>query len=124
METYIAVLTAKHGHANELAEFYKSMEDELKAAPGFISRKIYVADKGRMVKAILDVYAEDELPRKPEPPSAESGTQIVLIEEWESAEHRICFAKQTAPERKMAVVPLMLPEHSHEFFFDATPEQD
>ena len=118
METYILSLLIKPGHEQEVTDYYRSMEEDMQAADGFRGRKIYLAQRGRMASELLTVYTRDELAKDPEPPHEDAGTQLIIVESWDTSKQRLQFSRNTSGPRKAKIVPLLLPDHSHEFFTD------
>ena len=115
METYIVTIYAKFEHADEVANYYTGIQSLYQEASGFISRKVYRAKTGAMVRAVLETYSKDELKGNPEEAHAQ-GEHFVIIEEWQSIQDRINFGRSLSKEHHMKVVPYILPEHSHEFY--------
>ncbi len=115
METYIVTIYAKFEHADEVANYYTGIQSLYQEASGFISRKVYRAKTGAMVRAVLETYSKDELKGNPEEARAQ-GEHFVIIEEWQSIQDRINFGRSLSKEHHMKVVPYILPEHSHEFY--------
>ncbi|MGI9291201.1 MAG: hypothetical protein ACR2QG_07985 [Gammaproteobacteria bacterium] len=115
MELFIVHISAKHGSADSVAQYYADGEAEMKKAPGYRGRKIYQAETGKMVEAVHRFYTPDELARDPEPPHGPQGTDFIIIEYWDSVDERMAFAKQRKQDKKGLVIHLE-PDHSHEFF--------
>ena len=115
METFIVHITAQHGHADAVAEYYAAGEAEMKQAPGYRGRIIFQAETGKMVEAVNRFYTPAELSRDPEPPHESPGTDFIVIEYWDSVDERMQFAKSRKQDKKGLVVHLE-PDHSHEFF--------
>ncbi|MFQ5635114.1 MAG: hypothetical protein ACE5G3_07270 [Gammaproteobacteria bacterium] len=119
MEIYIATVFARTGHEAEVTEFYASQEEELKGAPGFRGRQILRARPGTMRAAVSKVISAEEMARHPEkePP----GTHFVIIEQWDSADHKTAYSRQADAGRSRDLIPHLLPEHTHEYYEDVTP---
>jgi hypothetical protein len=121
MDTYIATVWAKPGSENEVAGFYAGMGTQYAAAPGFIGRQILQAQPGTMVEAVKRIRTAAELAAHPE--DAESkGTQFIIIERWEHVDDRINFSRGLDKSRAAKLFPHLLPEHTHEFYADITPD--
>ena len=118
MHTYIVNVTAKPGHDEQVARFYRDMEALYKDAAGFRGRKIYQAKTGTMAEAVHRIYTAEELAQHAEPPHEDPGTQFIIIEEWDSIDDRMHFSKNLAGGRNRDLIPHLLPEHSHEFYDD------
>ncbi len=119
MVTYIATVWAKPGHENDVTRFYQGMESLMREAKGYRGRKILRARTGTMVTAIRKVVSAEELARHPEP--AVKGTHFIMVEEWDSVEDRIAFARGISATRGKELFPFILPDHSHEFYEDVSP---
>lgn len=120
MVIYIATVWAKPGHEEDVTRFYQGLEPLMRAAKGYRGRRILRARTGAMVEAIRKVVSAEEMARHPEP--AAKGTHFVLVEEWDSIEERIAFARSSATAgRAKDLFPFILPEHSHEFYEDVAP---
>jgi quinol monooxygenase YgiN len=120
MVIYVATIYAKPGHDADVTRFYQNLEPLLREASGYRGRRILRARTGTMAEAIRKVVSAEELARHPEAPP--KGTHFVMVEEWDSVEQRIAFARGTASAaRAKELFPFILPEHSHEFYEDVTP---
>ena len=119
MVTYIATLSAKPGHENEVTRFYQELEGLMREAKGYRGRKILRARTGTMAAAIRKVVSAEELARHAEPEP--KGTHFVMVEQWDSVEDRIAFSRGASAGRARELFPHILPEHSHEFYEDVTP---
>lgn len=117
MVTYIATIFAKPGHEAQVTEFYQSLEPLMRAAKGYRGRRILRARTGTMANAVRKVLTPEEAARNPEPES--KGTHFVTVEQWDSVDERIAFARSSG--RTKELIPHILPEHSHEFYEDVTP---
>ena len=115
METYVVTIYAQFEHADGVADYYTGLQPLYEAAEGFISRKVYRAKTGAMVKAVMATYSKEELAGNPEEAHAQ-GEHFVMIEEWKTIQHRINFGRGLSKEHHMKVIPFILPEHSHEFY--------
>lgn len=118
MEHFIVLLQIKPGHEQDVADYYRALESDLKDAPGFRGRKIYLAERGRMASELMTVYTREDLAKDPEPPHEDDGTQLVVIEQWDTSKQRLEFSKKVSGKRKTGIIPYLLPEHSHEFYTD------
>ena len=121
MEVYIATVFAKHGHEDDVMTFYQDLEPAYAEAKGFHGRQILRARPGTMLEAVKKVVTEEELARHPEPPGP-AGVHFVIIEQWDSVEDRIAFSRSLDSNRQKALFPHLLPEHTHEFYSDVTPD--
>jgi hypothetical protein len=70
-----------------------------------------------MAAAVKKVYTAEELAQHAEPPHEDPGTMFIVVENWDSVDHRIAFGKKNG-KRNMELIPHLLPEHSHEFYDD------
>lgn len=120
METYIVTLLAKTGHEEEVARFYQDMEPLLKEAQGYRGRKIFKARPGTMAAAVHKLYPPEELEGHPEHGHEDKGVMFVMIEEWDSIDDRMEFSRSMSGDRQKQLIPLLLPNHSHEFYQDVT----
>lgn len=118
MHTYIVNVTAKPGHEEQVAQFYRDMEPLYADAQGFRGRKIFQAKTGTMAEAVYRHYTKEELSRHAEPPHEDTGTPFIVIEQWDSVDERILFSKSLASGRNRDLIPHLLPQHSHEFYED------
>lgn len=119
MQTYIATLMAKHGAEDDVTRFYQDMDEQMRAAPGFIGRKIFRAEAGRMFAIVKNFVSEAELAAANERPHPE-GVHFVMVEQWESAEDRVRFSRSLDKARSAKLYPNLLPQHTHEFYDDVT----
>jgi hypothetical protein len=115
MELFIVHVSAKHGHADDVAKYYADGEAEMKKAKGYRGRIVYQAETGKMVEAVHRFYTPEELANDPEPPHGPLGTDFIVIEYWDSVDERMKFAKERKQD-KMGLVVHLEPDHSHEFF--------
>ena len=122
MEHYIILLQIKPGHEQEVADYYRALEEDLNKAPGFRGRQLFLAQRGRMASELLTVYTREDLDKDPEPPHEDAGTQLVVIENWDTSKQRLEFSKAVSGKRKTSIVPYLLPEHSHEFYTNLAEE--
>lgn len=117
MEIFIVSVTAKHGHEDAVADFYRNNDELLKTAPGYQGRKIYQAKTGEHIAAVRRHYTAEELAKHPEPPHHHPGTQFIIVEFWDSADDRMSFSKyKMSKQNQAALFPHLEPAHSHEFF--------
>ena len=119
MVTYIVTVRAKPGHEQDVTRFYRDLEPLMRAARGYRGRRILRARPGTMAEAVRSRASPEELARHPE--HASSGTQFILIEEWDSIDERVEFSRSASANRGKDLFPHILPEHSHEFYEDVTP---
>ncbi|MDH3977111.1 MAG: hypothetical protein OEU86_01245 [Gammaproteobacteria bacterium] len=124
METYIVTLLAKTGHEDQVAQFYQDMEPLLKEAKGFRGRKIFQSRPGTMAAAVHKLYPPEELSGNSHPEHDDKGVMFVMMEEWDSIEDRMQFSRSVAGDRQKELIPMLLPNHSHEFYKDVTPASD
>jgi quinol monooxygenase YgiN len=120
METFIVTVFAKPGHEEDVAKFYRELEELNDQAEGFNGRQILQAKNGTMVESVLRHYTKEELKAHAEAAPPE-GTQFIIIEQWESVDQRTQFSKNAGGGRNAQLFPHLLPEHSHEFYRDITP---
>ena len=122
MISFIVSVTAKDGHEDQVADFYRGIGELQSKAPGFGGRHIYRARTGAMVKAVLAGMSEEDRDKHSagghggHGDHATEGTQFVIIEQWASIDDRMAFASGAAASRTKELVPHLLPVHSHEFF--------
>lgn len=115
MELFIVHISAKHGHADEVAQYYAEGDEIMQSAKGFRGRIVYQAEAGKMVEAVHRFYTPEELSKDPEPPHGPLGTDFIVIEHWDSVDDRMRYAKERKQSKAGLVVHLE-PDHSHEFF--------
>ena len=116
MELFIVNISAKHGHEDDVAQYYADTEEFLKTAKGYRGRKIYQAEVGKMVDAVHRFYTPEELAAHPEPPHGPQGTDFIVIEYWDSVDDRMEFSKNSMADKTRGLVVHLEPDHSHEFF--------
>ncbi|GMW06262.1 MAG: antibiotic biosynthesis monooxygenase [Gammaproteobacteria bacterium] len=117
MVVYVATVWAKPGHEQDVTRFYQNLEPLMREAKGFRKSRILRARTGTMVEAIRKIVTPEEMARHPEP--AVKGTHFIIVEEWDSVEARLAFARGPATaSRGKDLFPYLLPEHSHEFYED------
>ena len=121
MEVYIATVFAKLGHEEDVTNFYRDLEPSYAEAKGFHGRQILRARPGTMLEAVKKVVTPEEIARHPEPPGP-PGVHFVIIEQWDSVDDRIAFSRSLDSNRQKALFPHLLPEHTHEFYSDVTPD--
>jgi hypothetical protein len=122
MENFIVSITAKVGHEDSVAEFYRDIESLLKTAKGYRGRKIYQAKQGAHVDAVRKSYTEEELKAHAEPPHGPQGVDFIIIEMWDNIDDRMDFSKNILGSRTRELFPHLEPAHSHEFFKDISVE--
>jgi len=118
MQPYIVTIIIKTGHEDDVVRFYQDLEPQLREAPGYHGRQIYLAKTGSMATAIRKLYSPEELAKHAEPPHDDPGVQLIMIEQWDSIEERILFSKNVVAGRQKEIFPYLLPNHSHEFYED------
>ncbi len=116
MEHFIVYVTAKPGHEEDVAKFYRDGEQFLKGAKGYGGRKIYQAENGKMLEAVHRFYTDEELAGHPEPPHGAQGVEFIVIEFWENVDDQMDFSKNKMSDKNKDLIPHLLPDHSHEFF--------
>lgn len=121
MEIYIATVFAKHGHEDEVTRFYQDLEPMYADVKGFHGRQILRARPGTMVEAVKKVVTAEEMAAHAEPPGP-PGVHFVIVERWDSVDDRIAFSRSLDRDRQKALFPHLLPEHTHEFYSDVTPD--
>jgi len=120
MEQFIVYVTAKPGHEEAVAQYYRDGEPMLQGAKGYHGRKIYQAEVGKMLEAVRRYYTPEELAKHPEPPHGSQGVEFIVIEFWETVDDRMDFSKNQMAERNKELIEHLMPEHSHEFFKEVT----
>jgi quinol monooxygenase YgiN len=117
MVTYIVTIKSKEGHENQVADFYRGLDELLAQAPGFLGRKIYQAQTGTMVAAVKANMSEEQRAQHGEGQhEAAAGTQFILVEEWASVDDRMAFGQGASAKRMAELIPHLLPDHTHEFY--------
>ena len=119
MVTYIATVLAKPGHEQEVTRFYQELEPLMRAARGYRGRRILRAKNGTMAAAVRKHVPANELQGHEHEPK---GTQFIMVEQWDTVEDRIVFSRGASSGRSKQLFPHILPEHSHEFYEDVTPD--
>ena len=66
MEIYITTIFAKHGHEDQVTEFYRDQKEALTNAKGYRGWQIFRARPGTMVEAVKKVLTEEEIARHSE----------------------------------------------------------
>ncbi|MSR08934.1 MAG: hypothetical protein EXR82_05295 [Gammaproteobacteria bacterium] len=121
MITYVAILLAKPGHELAVTQFYQDLEPLMKAAPGYRGRKILRARPGVMEAEVRRVTPPEELKGHGHE-DGPAGVQFVMVEQWDSVAERIAFSRGASRARSKDLFPHLLPQHSHEFYEDVTPQ--
>jgi hypothetical protein len=121
METYIATVFAKPGSEDEVVSFYTELGPQYSDAKGFHGRQILKALPGTMLEAVKKVRTAEELAAHAEA-EGPKGTHLIIIEQWENVDDRITFSKGLDGSRAAKLIPHLLPEHTHEFYTDITPD--
>lgn len=120
MEIYITTIYAKHGHEDQVAQFYQNQEGELKKAKGFRNRKIMRARPGTMVEAVKKVMSAEDIAKHSEA-AGPDGVHFVIVEEWDSIDDKMTYSRSIDSSRNRDLIPHLLPEHSHEYYDDISP---
>lgn len=116
MQAYIAIVNAKPGRDQQVADFYQQLQPLLKQAEGYMGRKIYRSQNGTMADWVQNNYSAEERAGHPEHTGEDGGTQFILVETWASVDARMRFTKDVLGARMRDLIPHLLPEHSHEFY--------
>ena len=120
MEIYITTIFAKHGHEDQVTQFYADQEESLKNTKGFRGRQLYRARPGTMVEAVRKVLTEEEMARHAEAEGPQ-GVHFVIIEHWGSIDEKTAYSRSVDGGRARDLIPHLLPEHTHEYYQDVTP---
>ena len=120
MEIYITTIFAKHGHEDEVTQFYADQEESLQGTEGFRGRQIFRARPGTMVEAVRKVLTEEEMARHAEAEGPQ-GVHFVIIEQWDSIDQKTTYSRSVDGGRTKDLIPHLLPEHTHEYYSDVTP---
>jgi quinol monooxygenase YgiN len=121
MITYVASLFAKPGHELAVTKLYQDLEPLMREAPGYRGRKILRARPGTMEAEVRRVIPPEEFKghaREDGP----AGVHFLMVEQWDSVADRVAFSRSVSKERNKELFPHMLPQHSHEFYEDVTPQ--
>ena len=121
MITYVASLFAKPGHELAVTKFYQDLEPLMREAPGYRGRKILRARPGTMEAEVRRVTPPEELKGHAHE-EGPAGVQFVMVEQWDSVADRVAFSRGASRARNKDLFPHLLPQHSHEFYEDVTPE--
>ncbi len=121
MITYVAILLAKPGHELAVTQFYQDLEPLMQAAPGYRGRKMLRARPGAMEAEVRRVTPPEELKGHGHE-DGPAGVQFVMVEQWDSVAERIAFSRGASRARSKDLFPHLLPQHSHEFYDDVTPQ--
>jgi quinol monooxygenase YgiN len=121
MEIYVATVFAKQGHEDQVAKFYQDQEEPLRGAKGFRGRQILKARPGTMVAAVRKVMSEEDMAKHAEPPGP-AGVHFVIIEKWDSIDEKVAYSRSLEGGRASDLIPHLLPQHTHEYYSDITPE--
>jgi len=121
MEQFITTFSAIPGKEDAVTEFYLRLQPEYDKAKGFHGRRIYRARPGTMVNALRKVMTPEQMAQHPEP--ADDGSiHFIIVEKWDSIEDRMAFSASQDKSRNAELFPNLLPEHSHEYYDDITPD--
>jgi hypothetical protein len=120
VEIYVATVLAKEGHEDDVARFYVEQEEALRGAKGFRSRQILQARPGTMIEAVKKHLTEEQIARHSEA-EGPGGVQFIIIEQWDSVDEKTTYSRSIDSSRNQALIPHLLPEHSHEYYKDVTP---
>lgn len=120
MQNYIVTLFVKTGHQDDVVRHYQELESQMREAPGYHGRQIFVAKTGTMAEAVRKLYSAEELAKHAEPPHEDPGVQVIMIEQWDSVDERMTFSKSVIAGRQKEIIPYLLPNHSHEFYEDCS----
>jgi len=120
MVTHITCVLAKPGHELEVTRFYQDLEQGLKEAPGYRSRRILRARPGTMEAELRRVTPPEQL--RAHSHDGPAGVHFVIVEQWDSVAERVAYSRGVSAGRSKELFPHLLPEHSHEFYEDVTPD--
>ena len=121
MITYVASLFAKPGHELAVSKFYQDLGPLMREARGFRGRKILRARPGTMEAEVRRVTPPDELKGHAHEDGPE-GVHLLMVEQWDTVADRVAFSRGLSRARSKELFPHLLPQHSHEFYEDVTPE--
>jgi quinol monooxygenase YgiN len=121
MITYVASLFAKPGHELAVTKFYQDLEPQMREARGFRGRRILRARPGTMEAEVRRVTPPEELKGHAHEDGPQ-GVHLLMVEQWDSVADRVAFSRGLSRARSMDLFPHLLPQHSHEFYEDVTPE--
>lgn len=119
-DIYAVTITAKPGAEGEVAAFYQDLEPLLREADGFIHRQILQAKPGTMADWVMKNFKEEDIKAHNAPEHDHPGVHFIIIEQWESVDHRMRFTREKLSELNQKLYPLLLPVHSHEFYQDVS----
>jgi len=120
MVIYIATVLAKPGHEEQVTKFYQDLEPLMHEARGYRGRQILRAMPGTMAAEVRRQMTPEQLAAHPDVGHA-SGTQFIMVEQWDSVADRVTFSRGASAARAKELFPHILPAHSHEFYEDVTP---
>ena len=121
MVTYISTIFAKPGHEEPVTKYYQDLEPQMREAKGYRGRQMLRAKAGTMAAEVRRQMTPEELAKHPDAGHA-SGTQFIMIEQWDSVADRVTFSRSQSKDRAQELFPHILPQHSHEFYEDVTPK--
>ena len=121
MENFIVTVTALPGKEDEVENFYHGMQPEYDNAKGFRGRQIFKARPGTMLEAVKKVMTPEQIAAHPEGES-DGSVQFIIIEKWDSTDDRMAFSMTQDKSRNAILIPLLKPEHSHEYYSDISPK--
>ena len=121
MEIYIATVFAKLGHEDDVTRFYQGQEALLAKARGYRGRQILRARPGTMVAAVSKVMSKEDMARHAEAEGPQ-GVHFVIVEQWDSIDDRVAYSRSVDSSRMKELIPHLLPEHTHEYYEDVTPQ--
>jgi len=119
-DIYAVTITAKPGEEKNVATFYQNLEPLLREADGFINRQILQAQPGTMANWVRANFKEEDIKAHNAPEHDHPGVHFIIVEQWESVDHRMRFTKEKLSELNQQLYPLLLPVHSHEFYKDVS----
>ena len=120
MITYITTIWARTGHEEQVTRFYQDLEPLLRAAPGYHGRRILRAMPGTMEAAIRRIVPPQEAAGHGD--HGPQGVHFVIVEQWDTVDQRVAFSRSASGSRGRDLFPHILPDHSHEFYEDVTPD--
>jgi hypothetical protein len=121
MENFVITLSARPGKEDAISQFYTDLEPEYANAKGFHGRQILRARPGTMADALRKVMTAEQMAQHPEPAN-DGAVHFIIIEKWDSIEDRMAFSATQDKSRNAELFPNLLPEHTHEYYTDITPD--
>jgi len=121
MENFVITFSTKPGKEDAVTKFYVEMQPDYDKAKGFRGRQILRARPGTMANALSKVMTAEQMAKHPAPAN-DGSVHFVIIEKWDSIDDRMAFSATIDKSRNAELFPNLLPEHTHEYYTDLSPD--